>query len=64
MPAPLRLVIVRLVPAGPVPEGLSTAGVTSVRAVDLAAHELNVRQFLREVDAQEAALRQAAQEAA
>jgi hypothetical protein len=26
--------------------------------VDLAAHELNVRQFLREVDAEEAAIRQ------
>lgn len=59
MPAPLRLVIVRLVPASNV-----TFGGVDVQGVDLAAHELNVRQFLRDVEAQEAALRQAAQEAA
>jgi len=64
MPAPLRLVIVRMVVSpitGPVSMPPSIA---RVHGVDLAAHELNVRQFLREVDAQEAALRQAAQEAA
>ena len=60
MPAPLRLVIVRLFP--------QKASVESVPDpvlydVDLAAHELTVREFLREVDDKEAALRHAAQEA-
>lgn len=64
MPAPLRLVIVRLVPAGPVGGALNPHNAVRVQGVDLAAHELNVRLFLDEVDAQEAALRQAAQEAA
>lgn len=65
MPPTLRLVIVRLVPSGPVPPGgMGTWAGLRVQSVDLAAHELNVRQFLREVDSKEAALRAAAQEAA
>jgi len=56
-PARGQLVIVRLaakgVPTGPW-EGCAA---TQAYMVDLAAHELNVRQFLREVDAEEAAIR-------
>ncbi len=63
MPAPLRLVIVRLMPLMSCSLDVEYPD-RRVAYVDLAAHELNVRQFLREVDAQEAALRQAAQEAA
>lgn len=58
-PAPAQLLIVRLVPAGPVAGGGYHADyLARIQAVDLAAHELNVRAFLREVDVEEAAIRQ------
>jgi hypothetical protein len=54
-----ELLIVRLVPAGPVPEGgLSADYVARVQAVDVAAHELIVRQFLRAVADTVTAIRQ------
>ena len=59
----LRLVIVRIVPAGPVPEGLSLPAVTLTKAVDLTAYKLVAEQFLREVDDLEAAMRQRAEAA-
>lgn len=62
MPEPLRLVIVRLCPMKA--EVDVPSGYASIVSVDVAAHELNVRQFLREVDAKEADLRQAAEEIA
>lgn len=57
-----ELLVVRVVPAGPVPvgAGLSADYLTRVEAVDVAAHELIVRQFLRAVEDTVTAIRQTA----
>lgn len=59
MPPSLRLVIVRLVPSGPVGAPMQTGA----RALDVEAHDALVRAFLAEVDEKAAAIQRAAQEA-
>jgi hypothetical protein len=58
MPPSLRLLIVRLVPAGPVSHSeVAAAHPTRTQGVDLAAHAAAVRVFLLEVDKEEADIR-------
>ena len=54
-PAESRLLMVRLVPMGSAP--FDSGAATSAQVIDLAAHELNVRLFLKEVDAEAADIR-------
>ena len=58
MPPSLRLLIVRLVPSGPVSHSaVAAAHPARTHGVDLAAHETAVRAFLAEVDKEEAEIR-------
>lgn len=58
MPPSLRLLIVRLVPAGPVAHSeVAAAHPTRTQGVDLAAHETAVRAFLADVDKETADIR-------